>query len=136
MGFKAFTSAVLLAQGRFAEFLSSAPKARDDILRELFGVASMDGAREAAQAAEAAALAEAQLREGDRARLPVHDGGGGPRRAGRRPPRATPTRWLRPMATAPRGTWRSRGVAGARSGRSGGRRGLGRGEATELGTGS
>lgn len=73
MGFKAFTSAVLLAQGRFAEFLSAAPRARDDILRELFGVASMDGAREAAQAAEAEALAEARLREGDRARLPAHD---------------------------------------------------------------
>ena len=73
MGFKAFTSAVLLAQGRFAEFLSSAPKARDDILRELFGVASLDGARGVAQSAEAVALAEAELREGDRARLPAHD---------------------------------------------------------------
>ncbi len=73
MGFKAFTSAVLLAQGRFAEFLTAAPRSRDDILRELFGVESLDGARTAAQAGEAAALAEAALREGDGARLAAHD---------------------------------------------------------------
>ena len=73
MGFRAFTSAVLLAQGRFAEFLTAKPADRDAILRELFGVASLEGARAAAQAAEAAAQAEAGLREGDAARLPAHD---------------------------------------------------------------
>lgn len=73
MGFKAFTSAVLLAQGQFAAFLSAAPKDRDAILRELFGVRSLEGAREAAQALEAGARAAAALREADIARLPAHD---------------------------------------------------------------
>ena len=40
MSFAAFTSAVMLTQGRFAQFLSSQPRDRDAILRELFGVAS------------------------------------------------------------------------------------------------
>jgi exonuclease SbcC len=73
MGFKAFTSAVLLAQGQFAAFLSAAPKDRDAILRELFGVRSLDGAREAAQSLEAGARAVGALREADIARLPAHD---------------------------------------------------------------
>jgi exonuclease SbcC len=73
MGFKAFTSAVLLAQGQFAAFLSAAPKDRDAILRELFGVRSLDGAREAAQSLEAGARAVVALREADIARLPAHD---------------------------------------------------------------
>ena len=72
MGFKAFTSAVLLAQGQFAAFLSAAPKDRDAILRELFGVRSLEGAREAAQKLEAGASAAAALREADIARLPKH----------------------------------------------------------------
>ena len=33
MGFQAFTSAVLLAQGRFAQFLQASPRDRDVILR-------------------------------------------------------------------------------------------------------
>ncbi|MFN8121077.1 MAG: SMC family ATPase [Thermoleophilia bacterium] len=53
MSFEAFTSAVLLAQGRFAQFLGAAPRDRDGILRELFSVASMDGARRAAPAEHA-----------------------------------------------------------------------------------
>ncbi|MBJ7455492.1 MAG: SMC family ATPase, partial [Thermoleophilia bacterium] len=73
MGFKAFTSAVLLAQGQFAAFLSAAPKDRDAILRELFGVRSLEGAREAAQSLEAGARAVAALREADIARLPEHE---------------------------------------------------------------
>ncbi len=48
MSFEAFTSAVLLAQGRFAQFLGAQPRDRDGILRELFSVASLDGARQAA----------------------------------------------------------------------------------------
>ena len=72
MGFKAFTSAVLLAQGQFAAFLSAAPKDRDAILRELFGVRSLEEAREAAQTLEAGARAVAALREADIARLPAH----------------------------------------------------------------
>ena len=75
MTFPAFTSAVLLAQGRFAEFLTAAPRARDAILRELFGVASLEGARLAAVAREKAASTEAEIREADAAALPRHDAG-------------------------------------------------------------
>ncbi len=63
MSFGAFTSAVLLAQGRFAEFLTAQPRDRDAILRELFGVASLEGARQAATSLERVALAEADLRD-------------------------------------------------------------------------
>ena len=70
--FGAFTSAVLLAQGRFAQFLGSAPRARDDILRELFDVASLEGARVAAQSAKAAAAAEADVLARERQALPAH----------------------------------------------------------------
>ena len=73
MTFPAFTSAVLLAQGRFAEFLTAPPRARDAILRELFGVASLEGARQAAVAHEQAATTEAGIREADAAALPRHD---------------------------------------------------------------
>ena len=70
--FGAFTSAVLLAQGRFAQFLGSAPRARDDILRELFDVASLEAARVAAQSAKAAAAAEADVLAREREALPAH----------------------------------------------------------------
>ncbi len=75
MSFAAFTSAVLLAQGRFAEFLTAQPRDRDAILRELFGVASLEGARQAAAGLERVALAEADLRAADAAGLPGHDAG-------------------------------------------------------------
>ncbi|MDX6554685.1 MAG: repair protein SbcC/Rad50, partial [Miltoncostaeaceae bacterium] len=70
--FAAFTSAVLLAQGRFAQFLGSAPRVRDDILRELFDVASLEGARAAAVAAKAGATAEADVLARERGSLPAH----------------------------------------------------------------
>ena len=63
MSFRAFTSAVLLAQGRFAEFLGAQPRDRDAILRELFNVASLEGARLAAGRAQAAAEGEADAYE-------------------------------------------------------------------------
>ena len=72
MSFAAFTSAVLLTQGRFAQFLSSQPRDRDAILRELFGVASLEGARQAALVHAAAAQRQADLRAEDAARLPPH----------------------------------------------------------------
>lgn len=72
MSYAAFTSAVLLAQGRFAEFLSAQPRKRDEILRELFGVASLEGARQAALANAGTAERVAELREHDAARLPAH----------------------------------------------------------------
>lgn len=72
MGFHAFTSAVLLAQGRFAQFLQSTPRDRDVILRELFGIASLDDARAAALAARDAAAREAVVLDRERSILPVH----------------------------------------------------------------
>ena len=72
MSFAAFTSAVMLTQGRFAQFLSSQPRDRDAILRELFGVASLEGARQAALVHAAAAQRQADLRAEDAARLPPH----------------------------------------------------------------
>lgn len=72
MGYQAFTSAVLLAQGRFAQFLQATPRDRDVILRELFGIASLDDARAAALAARDAASREAEVLERERAILPVH----------------------------------------------------------------
>ena len=62
ISFAAFTSAVLLTQGRFAQFLSSQPRDRDAILRELFGVASLEGARQAALVHAGAAQRQADLR--------------------------------------------------------------------------
>lgn len=72
MSFRAFTSAVLLAQGRFAEFLGAQPRERDAILRELFNVASLEGARLAAGRAQAAAEGEADGYERAAARLAEH----------------------------------------------------------------
>ncbi|MGD9695572.1 MAG: AAA family ATPase [Thermoleophilia bacterium] len=101
MSFQAFTSAVLLAQGRFAEFLGAQPRARDGILRELFGVASMEGARTAALAHAAQADGEAGAHEAELRRLPAH----GPatraeaaRRARQAAARAAAARALLPLA--------------------------------------
>ena len=63
MNFAAFSSAVLLAQGRFAEFLVAAPRRRDEVLREIFGVAPLEAAREAASQAAAQHEGEAGLLE-------------------------------------------------------------------------
>ena len=60
MGFPAFGSAVLLAQGRFAEFLVAPPRRRDDVLREIFGVAPLEAARETASGAAAHHEGEAE----------------------------------------------------------------------------
>lgn len=73
MSFGAFTSAVLLAQGRFAQFLGAAPKDRDAILRELFGVRPLESARAAALALKAAAEGRAEGIEVAAARLARHD---------------------------------------------------------------
>lgn len=63
MTFPAFTSAILLAQGRFAEFLVAAPRRRDDVLREIFGVAPLEAAREAAGRTAARHEGEAEALE-------------------------------------------------------------------------
>ncbi len=69
MTFQAFTSAVLLAQGRFAQFLQSAPKERDAILRELFGISGLEAVRTAAIAQRDARIAAAAALDVERARL-------------------------------------------------------------------
>ena len=72
MGFPAFTSAVLLAQGRFAQFVQSSPRDRDVILRELFGIESLEAARNAALMARDGANREVEVLERERANLPDH----------------------------------------------------------------
>lgn len=69
MTFQSFTSAVLLAQGRFAQFLQAAPKDRDGILRELFDITSLDAVRATAVSARDAHLAAADALDDERARL-------------------------------------------------------------------
>ncbi len=75
MTFAAFTSAVLLAQGRFAQFLQSRPRERDVILRELFGVVSLDAARTAAVTFRDGAEREAETLDRERAKLRPHHPG-------------------------------------------------------------
>jgi exonuclease SbcC len=75
LGFEAFTSTVLLAQGRFARFLAAAPRDRDAILRELFAVAPLEGAREAALRAQGRLTGEADGLERAASALPPHDPG-------------------------------------------------------------
>jgi DNA repair protein SbcC/Rad50 len=73
LGFDAFTSAVLLAQGRFARFLTETkPAQRDATLREIFGVGSLEGARLAASAERDAAEREAERLASERLALPAH----------------------------------------------------------------
>ncbi len=69
MTFEAFTSAVLLAQGRFAQFIQAQPKDRDNILRQLFGVTGLEAVRTAAIAARDAHEGAAEVLDAERARL-------------------------------------------------------------------
>ena len=59
--YEAFTSTVLLAQGQFARFFAAKGAERDEILREIFGVQSLEGVRAAALRFEAAHLARAEV---------------------------------------------------------------------------
>lgn len=118
LGFSAFTSAVVLAQGRFAQFLQAQPKERDGILRELFGIASLDGARTAAQTAAAAATGRAEALTGQRTRLPAH--GAALRGAAARAARAAAARRaalgaLAPAAAAVRTAHEAAEAAGERA---------------------
>ena len=45
LGYEAFTSTVLLAQGQFARFFASKPGERDEILREIFAMPSLEPVR-------------------------------------------------------------------------------------------
>ncbi len=73
MTFPAFTSAVLLAQGRFAQFLQAQPKDRDAILRQLFGVTGLESVRTAAIAGRDAHIAAAEAFEAERRRFGSFD---------------------------------------------------------------
>ncbi len=68
LDFAGFCRSVMLAQGRFAEFLSATPKERTDVLKGVFGYERFDAALVAAR--ERAAQAEGELgvltEEGDR----------------------------------------------------------------------
>lgn len=75
MTFEAFTSAVLLAQGRFAQFIQAQPKDRDNILRQLFGVTGLETVRTAAIAARDAHEGAAEVLDAERARLGDHGTG-------------------------------------------------------------
>jgi exonuclease SbcC len=72
MGFQSFTSAVLLAQGRFAQFLQASPRERDAILRELFGITSLEAVRVAALTRREAAEREVAVLTRERDLLPEH----------------------------------------------------------------
>jgi DNA repair protein SbcC/Rad50 len=58
--FDAFTRSVLLAQGRFAEFLTAPPADRDRVLKSLFGFGRIDLMREAARERNREAEVEAE----------------------------------------------------------------------------
>ncbi len=73
MSFQTFTSAVLLAQGRFAQFLQAQPRDRDNILRQLFGVTGLEAVRTAAIAGRDAHSATALALEAERVRLGSYD---------------------------------------------------------------
>ena len=75
MEFDAFCRSVLLAQNRFADFLKATPRARNEVLKGVFGYERFDAAHEAARgrvavaaagldalATESARLAEASVR--------------------------------------------------------------------------
>jgi DNA repair protein SbcC/Rad50 len=66
MDFHAFCRSVLLAQNRFADFLTATPRDRNEVLKGVFGYERFDGALEAARRrmAAAALLLESLEREG------------------------------------------------------------------------
>lgn len=71
LDFEAFTKSVMLAQGRFAEFLQAVPAERDKVLKGVFGHDRIDSMRQAAKDAAATARLEIErlslrLEEADR----------------------------------------------------------------------
>ena len=56
MDFDAFCRSVLLAQNRFADFLKATPKARNEVLKGVFGYERFDAAHDAARGRVAAAV--------------------------------------------------------------------------------
>lgn len=99
MSFATFTAAVLLAQGRFAQFLQASPKDRDTILRQLFGVTGMDAVRAAVLAQRDAHLARAETFDAEGRRQ--GDVGASARHRAARRVRATATKRARLAALQP-----------------------------------
>lgn len=70
LDFDAFSSSVLLAQGRFAEFLKASPTLRSQILKGIFRLDQIDALREEAKGRKAHLDGELKRVEGARAHIP------------------------------------------------------------------
>ncbi|MDQ3915437.1 MAG: SMC family ATPase [Actinomycetota bacterium] len=70
LDFDAFCSSVLLAQGRFAEFLEASPTMRSQILKGVFRLDQIDALREEAKARRNELEGELKRVEGKRAHIP------------------------------------------------------------------
>jgi exonuclease SbcC len=70
LDFDAFCSSVLLAQGRFAEFLEASPTTRSQILKGVFRLDQIDALREEAKARRNELEGEVKRVEGKRAHIP------------------------------------------------------------------
>ena len=70
LDFDAFSSSVLLAQGRFAEFLKASPTLRSQILKGIFRLDQIDALREEAKGRKAELDGELKRVEGKRSHIP------------------------------------------------------------------
>jgi DNA repair protein SbcC/Rad50 len=71
LGFDAFSSSVLLAQGQFAKFLQATPKDRGVILKGIFRLDQIDELQKAAKARRDALEDDLKLIEGERNAIPT-----------------------------------------------------------------
>ncbi|MDQ3983448.1 MAG: SMC family ATPase, partial [Actinomycetota bacterium] len=71
LDFEAFCSSVLLAQGKFSEFLEASPTERSKILKGVFRLDQIDALREAAKARRIELDGEVKRVEGRRAHIPA-----------------------------------------------------------------
>jgi DNA repair protein SbcC/Rad50 len=71
LGFDAFSSSVLLAQGQFSKFLEATPKDRGVILKGIFRLDQIDELQQAAKARRDALEGDLKLIEGERNAIPA-----------------------------------------------------------------
>jgi exonuclease SbcC len=71
LGFDAFSSSVLLAQGQFAKFLQATPKDRGVILKGIFRLDQIDELQKAAKARRDSLEGDLKLIEGERNAIPA-----------------------------------------------------------------
>jgi exonuclease SbcC len=71
LGFDAFSSSVLLAQGQFSKFLEATPKDRGVILKGIFRLDQIDELQKAAKARRDALEGDLKLIEGERNAIPA-----------------------------------------------------------------